>query len=246
VLFSLTFSLPIFAPKINFLAIIVLKLFFILLVIFDQKIHQNFCSKKTFSTLYLSSIFVAISYLISFYLEPFFDSKNSDNFVYKSPNYVNDQTIKIAKSSIKESDEILIIGSSIPDIYPVTNYLNKTNQTPALSWKYLYNKIEPNYKISKQNKEVTDYLFSTLKRQIADKKNQLIFIKKENNCSIGFLEYYFGDAEFKKTFSQNYVFLNRIIEKKPVQKVNFFASENEQENAQIITKEIEVYIRKND
>ena len=52
-------------------------------------------------------------------------------------------------------------------------------------------------------------------------------------CSIKFLEYYFSDAEFKKIFLENYVFLTRITE---ITKLSGGQEE--------IDRDAEVYIRK--
>ena len=55
----------------------------------------------------------------------------------------------------------------------------------------------------------------------------------DKKCSINFLEYYFRDAEFKKIFLENYVFLTRITE---ITKLS--------RGQEGIDRDAEVYIRK--
>ncbi len=87
---------------------------------------------------------------------------------------------------------------------------------------------------------------------IDNPKNHLIFIEKSKDdlCQIGILEKKFSELEFYQNFSENYIFLNRIIETENVtDKVQFFHQELDhslQDNQRkIIKNEFEIYIRKN-
>ena len=94
------------------------------------------------------------------------------------------------------------------------------------------------YKISEEKNGDAEYVMSQLKEALKLPKNKLVFVGilhqfDDKKCSIEFLEYYFRDAEFRKIFLENYVFLTRIT--------NTLKSS---EDLNIINRDAEVYIRK--
>jgi hypothetical protein len=245
-----SFALFFFKETSN-LALIISGIFFVLLLFFDQKTSLD----KNFSTLNSISFFAVLSYFLSLHLAAIFNFSNSSSFQYKSPNYLNDQIIKNVKNYSKKDEEITIISESIPTSYPARNYLKKENQLPFVSFQYLYSEIEKNDPNPSPTINEKDYLFSKLRQHIKEKRSQLIFIENKNSsdfgeCNIGFLEYYFRNEEFKKSFFKNYVFLNQIVEvEKSDKKIEFFdekSSLKPEESSKKITRQIEVYIRKND
>ncbi len=217
---------------------------FILMIVFYQNLHEKFFATEKFSRLSACVIFTVLSYFISLHLAAIFGIHPN-----KSPNHVNDQMIKIIKNDVVNDEDLTIISSSISGTYPMINYLKKENHLPSSQLLPLYSKIDDPNAMS----EAENYLFSRLKGQLQNTKNQLIFVEIKSNifdgqCRIGFLEYYFYDPEFKKNFLQNYVFLNRIIKVNPSEKkVEFF---NDGQNfsatggSDFIERDVEVYIRK--
>jgi hypothetical protein len=206
----------------------------ILVINFYQNLHHKNCDKKEFSTLTASTIFLIISYLISLQISA----------ITVSSSQLNQDMMRVIKNI--GDGEVTIISNEISTTYPLINYAKKTNNLPSPQLDLLY-------QFDKKN-EAKTYLFSKLKQQIERHENKLIFIKKVSNdkdlCSIEFLEYYFRDPNFKKTFLQNYVFLNRIISLKKTEKeVQFFDEEKTLEmpqSTEFIDQEFEIYVRKND
>ena len=111
-------------------------------------------------------------------------------------------------------------------------YAGKKNELPFLQYGSLFKQINGN------NKTDSEYVISRLKGQLKSPNNKLVFVENlpkidDKKCSIKFLEYYFHDAEFKKIFLENYVFLTRITE---ITKLSGGQEE--------IDRDAEVYIRK--
>lgn len=228
---------------------IISAIIFALLINFYQKIHEEFSNSNKFSRLTSCPIFTVVAYFLSLHLSAIFNFSDSAAFLYKSPNHVNDQMIKIVKNYADESDEVTVIAPMISASYPALTYLKKTNNLSSPQMLALYDKITN----SSEAKKAQSYLFSKLKQQLQNDKNKIIFIEKrgeafDDRCQIGFLEYYLKDPEFRKIFLNNYVFLNRIIDKKTSQKeVNFFNDDQDSKSSQtpeIINRDVEVYIRK--
>ena len=235
---ALSISLS-FHPATNKFAWPVAVVIFIVMVGFYQNLHQKFFATEKFSRLSACIIFTVLSYFISLHLAAIFSTHPN-----KSPNYVNDQMIKIVKNYVADDEDLTIISSAIFGTYPVINYLKKENNLPSSQLLPLYSKIDDLNPIS----EAENYLFSRLKGQLENPKNKLVFVEIKTNifdgqCRIGILEHY-----FKKDFLQNYVFLNRIIKVNPSEKkVEFF---NDGQNfsasgsSDFIERDVEVYIRK--
>lgn len=209
----------------------------IILTIFYQKIHEKTANKRELSTFSASAIFLVFSYIINLHLAAIFNFYYASK--YKSPNQVSEQIAAISKSYKK--GEISIISDEKSDIYPIANYIEKINSSSFLA-------IQNLYKNSTNHQDSLDIL----QQKIGDKKNKIIILKQgregKNQCQTSFLEYYFYDREFKKTFLQNYVFLTKITEKEEQEKpVKFFLEGEEyvlQDLGSVITREFEVYVRK--
>ena len=231
-----------FIPKYTELSWILSALIFAGIVSYNSKTQR-----KTMSLLAACCVFAVISHLISLHLAAIFNYASSQYSSYKSPNYVNDQMIKTIKKYDKNGDEIVVISSSISGAYPVVNYAQKTNILPQIY----------------QKNNLDDDSVTNLKQQLSDKVVGLVFVEKKRDifdgeCEIGFLESYFRDADFKKIFSENYVFLNRIIQKIPAdKKIEFFDDEKnlrlpksrefiapEFIAPEFIERDVEIYIRK--
>ena len=105
---------------------------------------------------------------------------------------------------------------------------------------------------SSNEKKALTHLFQGLKAQILNPNNQLIFIERKNywndECRVGFLEYYFQDEEFKKEFTKNYIFIDEIIVTAKDKTVSdLLVKANNQailDEREVITDIIEVYLKK--
>ncbi|NBV06152.1 MAG: hypothetical protein EBS06_02815 [Proteobacteria bacterium] len=230
---------------INNLAWSLSAVIFILLINFYDNLHRKFVSKEKFSLLSASVIFVVLSYLVSLQLGSIFNIHE-----YKSPNPVNDKIMQVAQKNLSAEENFLLVSGRTLASYPVRNYLEKINPLPAAQLQNLYFKIDDR----KQMDQTQSYLFERLKEQIQDKKNKLIFIEPigfppSDRCRIMFLEYYLRDAEFRKIFLENYVFLDRVIAvKKAEKKVKFFSDKQIKSlsinDEDTVIRDIEAYVRK--
>lgn len=211
-------------------------LIFIFVARLELKFHQKISTKKEFSTLSASLIFVVLSYFLSLHLSSIFNFRSYYNFYkFSSPNHFNSEVIKTIRHNSRKDEEVTFVTTGIPGTYPAINYAGKKNELPFLQNGFLFKQIGSEKKL---NGIVGEYMLERLKQQIALQKNKLVFVEimynaKRDRCTIGFLENYFSDEEFREIFLENYVFLTRIksfIEIAPSQ--------------QIIDHEFEVYLRK--
>jgi hypothetical protein len=222
-------------------------IFSIALLFCYQGIYERINSTKQLSKLSIIAITTALSYIIMLHLAAIFNFQNLLTFNYNSPNYFNDQMIKIVKNYTKEEDEVTSVAIGIYGTYPAMNYMNKTNPLPFVQLNSLYDLIN-----DASLKEVDIYVLSRLKEQLQSPKNKLIFLERKDyfskNCDISFLEFYFRDPEFKKIFLTNYTFFNRIIYYKSAAKELKFFNDNDElkvsEKPETIERDIEVYVRK--
>lgn len=237
----------------------------IFLALFKSKV--SFLAKKNEPTLYLprSSIILislVISYFISLFSAAIFNQQNLYAANLKSPNYINERkAFFITKYATKNDDEITFISDAISGSYPISTYFNKTNSLLATQFIMLYRNIYEDSKVQNKNdifygssdeKRALRHLFQGLKRQVANPKNQLIFIERKNywgdECRVGFLEYYFQDEEFKKEFVRNYIFIDEIIVTAKDKTVSdLLVSANNQSilnEREVVTDVIEVYLKK--
>ena len=211
--------------------------------------YQKQTGDKKITLLFASALALVLSYFLALHIAAIFNLKMHQlAFNYKSPNHVNSQMIKIAKSYSAKDEEVVMIAQLIPSTYPSITYMDKQNQLAALQMPLLFKQI---VKESKDQRGAS-YLLSQLKEQLLDKKNKLVFVEIKNDldyglCQISFLEYYLRDAEFRKIFLSNYRFLNRIIDSgTEEEEVQFFGEELKIETAPgaRIRRDIEVYVRK--
>lgn len=192
-------------------------------------------------------IFTVISHLFFSYFVGVVGSKKSLGFKLKTPNYVSDQFFKIIN---EKGGKFVMISDGIYNSYPIRKFVKVNHHIPlVLSYDALYNfwsNSKNRYEaISSQNQ----YLLDLVKKQIQDVDNNIIFVRKEDVCKTGLLEFYFGDLEFKKLFLDNYEFYNRVIdiEEYVLDKNRYFGEFYEEENIRnlrIIKGDYEVYIRK--
>jgi hypothetical protein len=193
-----------------------------------------------------------LSYVLSIYIASIFNIKafHEIPYGYKSPNTLNEEMIKIAKTSSLEKDDVTVIGYIIPATYPAMLYINKQNKLPQLNMLVLFKKIGDDNQIFSDGEK---YLFSRLKQQLQNSNNKLFYVEvgsltRSFMCEITFLEYYLRDPEFKEIFLKNYKFLNRIISvEKGSRKAGFYKEESDQIEDQKFSRiigDIEVYVRK--
>ncbi len=206
---------------------------FVFLLDWNQKLHEKFFAKKELSRLSAAAIFLVLSCLISLKLAAIFNLQfYEDSYKFKSPNHFTAEMIKNIKHYSGKDETVISISSGIPGTYPMMTYADKKNELPFLQYEALF------YKISEEKNGDAEYVMSQLKEALKLPKNKLVFVGilhqfDDKKCSIEFLEYYFRDAEFRKIFLENYVFLTRIT--------NTLKSS---EDLNIINRDAEVYIRK--
>jgi hypothetical protein len=196
-----------------------------IILVFILFLGQKFYQKKELSRLSACSVFLVLSYLISLHIASIFDLKTS-------PTHFTSEIVKLIKHYSNKDESVVSISPGIQGTYPMIRYAGKKNELPFLQYGSLFEQIDGN------NKTDSEYVMSRLKEQLKSPNNKLVFVEiwrqmDDKKCSIKFLEYYFRDAEFKKIFLENYVFLTRITE------INKLSGGQDE-----IDRDAEVYIRK--
>lgn len=208
---------------------------FCVLVIFEQKLHQKFIDKNQLSRFSASVLMIIFSYFLSLHLAAIFNLKtNFDAYRISSPNQFNSQIIKSIKTYGNKGSTVMI-ANEIADFYPAISYSSKVNELPFLQYKILFKRIVNDEAKDDQN---ANYMIAKLKQKMASEKNKILIVQSggyidQSRCSIGFLEFYFRDEEFRKIFVENYRFLTRAT--------NIVNISSDQ---QIIERDAEIYIRK--
>lgn len=230
---------------INNLAWSFSAIIFILLINFYHNFYRKFVGDKKLSLLSASVIFVVLSYFVSLQMAAIFNIHD-----YKSPNLVNDKIEQIAFRHLKTEENFVMISSRILANYPIRNYLEKSNPLATSQMQNFYIKIEDRNSMD----EFHSHSFQSLKKQISDPKNKLIFIEQRgmpalDRCRIMFLEYYLRDESFRKIFLENYVFLDRVIGFKPAEKKVKFFSDKQIKSYSLaagdsVLRDVEAYVRK--
>jgi len=204
-----------------------------IILVFILFLGQKFYQKKELSRLSACSVFLVLSYLISLHIASIFDLKTYYEYhKFNSPTHFTSEMVKVIKYYSNKDESVVSIAPLIPGTYPMITYAGKKNELPFLQYGSLFEQIDGN------NKTDLKYVISRLKEQLKSPNNKLVFVEiwrqiDDKKCSIKFLEYYFRDAEFKKIFLENYVFLTRITE---ITKLSGGQEE--------IDRDAEVYIRK--
>lgn len=207
-----------------------------IILVFILFLGQKFYQKKELSRLSACSVFLVLSYLISLHIASIFDLKTYYEYhKFSSPTHFTSEIVKVIKHYSKKDESVVSISPGIPGTYPMIRYAGKKNELPFLEYGSLFKQIGDN------NKTDSEQLISRLKEQLKSPNNKLFFVEiwrqmdetDDKKCSINFLEYYFRDAEFKKIFLENYVFLTRITE---ITKLS--------RGQEGIDRDAEVYIRK--
>jgi hypothetical protein len=184
----------------------------------------NFYQK--FFHLFAGSIFAVLAYFLGLHSSAIFNLQN-EHYAWKlkSPNHFTGEMIKALERHSAVGEKLVVIAKQKNATYPAISYAKRE----------IFDAAAPSRE--------------RLKQELQDKKTKLVFVEKENDilseqCRIGFLENYFRDPEFRKIFLQNYVFLNRLIQKKPAEKRIEFFSDESLESLDIIESDAEIYIRK--
>ncbi len=205
----------------------------IIILVFILFLGQKFYQKKELSRLSACSVFLVLSYLISLHVASIFDLRTYHEYhQFSSPTHFTSEIVKVIKHYSNKDESVVSISPGIPGTYPMIRYAGKKNELPFLHYGSLFEQIDGN------NKTDSEYVMSRLKEQLKSPNNKLVFVEiwrqmDDKKCSIKFLEYYFRDAEFKKIFLENYVFLTRITEI-----TKLLGGQDE------IDRDAEVYIRK--
>lgn len=163
---------------------------------------------------------------------------------------MNSEFIKIGKTYSNKDEDVVIISASIPESYPQLIYMGKKNLLPFSNYSLLFQKISDH---KNRVPDIYKYQLSAFEEGLKNKNTKLLFIEKKNHlygqqCSIELLEYYLRDDEFRNIFLKNYVFLNRVIDRRTVRQDKKFLKEDYAvdlpNETKIIERDFEVYIRK--
>ncbi len=230
---------------------IISTIILILLVRFYQKKYEENFLTSQFSRLSACAIFAVVSYILALHLSAIFNSGFCDRCkIYKSPNSMNSEFIKIGKTYSNKDEDVVIISASIPESYPQLIYMGKKNLLPFSNYSLLFQKISDH---KNRVPDIYKYQLSAFEEGLKNKNTKLLFIEKKNHlygqqCSIELLEYYLRDDEFRNIFLKNYVFLNRVIDRRTVRQDKKFLKEDYAvdlpNETKIIERDFEVYIRK--
>lgn len=231
-------------------------IFFVFLFFYEKtyaKFYQKFSSLLVFIQFFLL-ITLCANYFSS--ISQAYEGRS----IFKSPNFLSEKIITYTKSHLaNKGDNIAILSYWIHESSQPLFYLNQSNILIGPTAGYLYKNI--GYESShskdsgKQRKLAINYFFEDLKKQIGKKNTKILFVETfDNYCSIGFLEFYFQDQEFKKLFLNNYKFAGKIFAAKELKKmshVDFFSKEKDVFDASDLSKKIplydfEIYLRKDD
>ena len=196
------------------------SLFFVLF--FFEKFYARF--EEKFSPFFIFVVTTSISCLLYAYIAPLSNlipTKHFDTY----PNKLSDKMAYY--SSIyapKKTDGFLVFSDLGAHQFPILNYLNKENHHKNIVVNLMAQRgfigASNEFPQSKDSDKILtlSYLFEDLKNQLKDKNVKILFINdgdtvfdRKDRCVIGFLEYYFLDGEFRKTFFKNFRFENRIL-----------------------------------
>ncbi len=244
-----------------FSALIFLTLFKSKISLFSYNEKNKFISRPA-----IIVIALVLSYLINLFSAAIFNHQKLYAQRFQSPNKLNEIKVSIInKYAPNPQDDILFIGDSIADFYPVGVYLHKKNPQffphLAMLFEVYSTKGIKNYRRDKivfdENSSLKNatlsHVFKGLKAQMADSNNKIIFLKMRHyfsdECHIGFLEYYLRDEEFAKIFRENYKAAGQIILTEKVKGIARSAFEGEDrdvfEEREMTTDIFEIYVRKN-
>lgn len=228
---------------------------FFVFLSFYEKTYAKFYQK--FSSLL---VFIQLLLLITLFANYFSSILQAykGSGIFKSPNFLSEKIINYTKSHIVDEDSnIIVLSYWIHESSQPLFYLNQSNILVRPAAGYLYKNIS--YKISNpQNSDrgrslAVNYFFEDLKKQISKKNTKILFIKTfEDYCTVGFLEYYFQDQEFRRIFLGNYKFAGKIFATKDSEMtlpVNFFSEEKDVFDSVMLSKktplyDFEIYLRK--
>ncbi len=217
-------------------AYVLISVFVILIyVFFYEKIYAKFY--KNFSSFFIFFQSFAASTLIAFILSSVLEAYSGSTSI-KFPNFLSDKIVQYSKIYAAGSGDNIFIWSNHIS-FSIYNYLGNPSS-------HIYNNLNPLHAID-------------LKNLIKDRNIKIIFINNESEalrrkdrCMVGFLENYFQDEEFKKTFLQNYQFVGRIFLTKTIDKkqIAFFVDKGDESEKLDLPKsqpiyDFEVYARKN-
>jgi hypothetical protein len=198
---------------------------FLLIFCFEKFI--NFDQKKLslFANFLIISSFSCLFYLYISPIANLIPKKHFDTY----PSELNNSIYQLAKENFENKDDsFLVFSNLILHQFPSINYLKAENY-----FKTHIANIMPqrgflaagkNFELSSDVDKVftLSYLFDDVKKLLSDKRIKFIAINNDyqvlssdNSCKIGFLEYYFNDAEFKKLFNENFQYSSRLTTSVP-------------------------------
>ena len=193
-----------------FLTIFLLIIVFINLNLFIEKYRVN---KNFFHVINFLVFFATIGFLGN-YFRAVFDNYSSSEiyFNFKSPNYQNQSLFEIAKSNLKDDDNLIIFGDYIENSYPFRNYAKLYNESEFSKYDVIATSLKYS-QIHNANKTYNSKAFKAFYKQIIDPKNKLTIFYNDRICTINNVEFLIrNNPEIKKYFIENFQFLTQNYE----------------------------------
>ena len=190
-----------------FLIIFLLIIAFINLNLFIEKYRIN---KNFFHIINFLVFFATIGFLGN-YFRAVFDNYSSGemHFSFQSPNHRNQSLFEIAKSNLKEGDNLIIFGDYIENSYPFRNYAKFYNESEFSQYDIIGTSLKYP-QIHNANEIYNGKAFKALQKQIINQKNKLIILYNDRECAINNVEFLIrNDPEIKKYFIENFQFLTQ-------------------------------------
>ena len=136
-------------------------------------------------------------------------SPNETHFNLQSPNHQNKFLFEIAKSNIKNNDNLIIFGDAIENSYPFRNYAKLRNDSEFSQYDILANSLKYPI-IHYQYKIYNNKVLESFYQQIINPKNKIIIFYNYRDCTISNFEFVIRSSpEIKEYFLENFQFLTQ-------------------------------------
>jgi hypothetical protein len=239
-----------YLKNLEIFTLLSLVIFFLFPILYE-KYHQKFYQKSSSFLIFIQ--FFLVANLLSFYINSFVVTYQREK-PYQSPNYLTDSIIEYSNSYLQNNNQVVVFSYSLLEEEPVIHFVNGQNEK-YIRTSFLFDSI--NQKTS--DSLMLNQILQNLKNKISDKNTQILFINnsqyalhRKDRCIIGFLEYYFKDAEFREIFLENYQYSGRIFLAKEItgsSEIEFFSKEKDEFDRLNLSKtepifDFEIYTRK--
>jgi hypothetical protein len=186
---------------------------FVIFLIIISLINLNLCwqkyqvNKKFFHPIVFLVFFTTFGFLGEYFRAIFNNySPNETHLALQSPNHQNKVLFEIAKSNIKNNDNLIIFGDAIENSYPFRNYAKLRNDSEFSQYDVLANSLKYPI-IHYQNEIYNNKVLESLYQQIINPKNNAIIFYNYRDCTISNFEFVMRNSrEIKEYFLENFQF----------------------------------------